>query len=121
MDAVTNIIGLVLVALGVGFTAFGVVAMFRFKSFYTRILTTAKIDTVGVITIVAGMAIRHGFSPFTGKILLVGVILFIFNPLVAHILARSAYLDGYQLETPENDTSQISKTSKTQESSEVKR
>ena len=107
MDSVTNIIGMVLIALGVVFTLFGVVAMFRFKNFYTRILTTAKIDTVGVITIVIGMVVRHGISPFTGKILLVGVILFVFNPLVTHILARSAYLDGYQLEQPENNTSEV--------------
>ena len=107
MDNITNIIGMVLVAIGVLFTLFGVVAMFRFKNFYTRILTTAKIDTVGVITIVVGMVIRHGISPFTGKILLVGVILFVFNPLVTHILARSAYLDGYKLDKPENDTSEV--------------
>ena len=107
MSSITNIVSMVIISAGVIFTAFGVVAMFRFNNFFTRILTTAKIDTVGAITIVVGMVIRHGFSPFTGKVLLLGVIMVIFNPLVTHILARSAYLSGHKLDQPANDTSEV--------------
>jgi len=103
MNGVTDIISIIIIVAGAIFMTFGIVAMFRFKNFYTRILATSKIDTVGAITIIIGMTIRHGISPFTGKLLLLGVIMLIFNPLVAHILARSAYLSGYKLEEPEND------------------
>ena len=112
MSSITDIISMVVISVGVIFIAFGIVAMFRFKNFSTRILTTSKVDTVGAITIIIGMTIRHGISPFTGKVLLLGVIMFIFNPLVTHILARSAYLDGYTMseqknDEPENDAPEV--------------
>jgi len=98
-----SIIGTIIVVIGVIFMAFGVVAMFRFKDFYTRILATSKIDTVGAFTIIIGMALRHGIGWFTGKILLVAVIMLIFNPLVAHVLSRAAYLSGHKLNDPTHD------------------
>ena len=109
MYGITDIVGMVVITAGVIFMAFGVIAMFRFKNFYPRILTTSKIDTVGVITVIIGMAIRHGISSFTGKIVLLGVIMLIFNPLVAHILARSAYLSGYRPDETENETAGVQK------------
>ena len=109
MADVLHIIGNIVVAIGVVFMAFGVIAMFRFNNFYPRILASSKIDTVGVITVIIGMVLRHGISPFSGKVLLLGIIMLIFNPLVAHILARSAYLSGYQLEDPNHDNCKVDK------------
>lgn len=71
---------------------FGVIGIYKFDTFYTRLLVASKADTVGALTLMIGMAIRHGFSFFTGKVILLAVVMLIFNPLVAHILARSAYL-----------------------------
>ena len=77
---------------------FGVIGIFKFNTFYTRLLATSKIDTVGALTLIIGVAIRHGISFFSGKVVLLAIIMLIFNPLVAHILARSAYLSGHKLE-----------------------
>ena len=85
---------------GMIFMVFGVIGLIKLPTFYTRILATSKIDTVGVLTIIIGVAILNGFNFFTGKILLLTVIMLIFNPLVAHILARSAYLSNYKEEDP---------------------
>ena len=93
------IAGEVIVAIGVIFILFGVVGLLRFKNFYTRILVTAKIDTVGVITICIGIAIRNGASFFSLKVLLLMGLLMIINPLASHIIARVAYLSGYKSET----------------------
>jgi len=93
-----QIISTLIITIGFVFMAFGVTAMFRFKNFYTRILASSKIDTVGIITVIIGLGIRHGLSPFTAKIVLLGIILVIFNPLVAHILVRSAYRSGHKIE-----------------------
>jgi len=109
MSEILHTIGNVIIAIGIVFMFFGVVAMFRFNNFYPRILASSKIDTVGVITVVIGMVLRHGISPFTGKVVLLGLIMLIFNPLVAHILARSAYLSGYQLEDPNHDNCKVDK------------
>jgi len=70
----------------------GVIGIFKLKNFFARILICGVIDTVGTITIIVGIAVKHGFSFFSLKLLLlIGIILFI-NPLITHILARSAYL-----------------------------
>ena len=75
---------------------FGLIGMFQpKKDFYYRILVACKIDTVGVLTFAIGMGIRHGFSFFTGKVFLITIIMMILNPLVAHIMASSAYKSGF--------------------------
>ncbi|MCL2235062.1 MAG: monovalent cation/H(+) antiporter subunit G [Defluviitaleaceae bacterium] len=90
----------ILLIIGLIFMAFGVVGLFRFKDFYPRILMASKIDTVGMITLLLGLVIRHGFVAdwaFSAKLLLMMFIILILNPLVAHIMVRSAYLSGYEL------------------------
>lgn len=92
------ILSYIVIAIGVGITALGVAGVYRFKNFYPRILVASKVDTVGVITIIFGIALRHGFSFFSAKALLIMVILLIINPLVAHVITKSAYLSGYPLQ-----------------------
>ena len=98
MYSLQEIVGNIIIIAGIMFMFFGVVGIFKFDTFYTRLLATSKTDTVGALTLIIGVAIKHGFSFFTGKIILLAVIMLIFNPLVAHILARSAYLSGHEVE-----------------------
>ncbi|MCL2753655.1 MAG: monovalent cation/H(+) antiporter subunit G [Defluviitaleaceae bacterium] len=88
----------IIIAIGVFFMIFGVIGIFRFKDFYHRILVAAKVDTVGMITLLLGLVIRHGFSFFSAKMVLMMIIVLILNPLVAHVMVRSAYRSGYKLE-----------------------
>ena len=83
-----------IIGAGIIFTLFGVVGIFRFKSFYARILVTGKIETVGAITLLIGVAVRHGFNYFSLKVLMLMAIMLILTPLATHIVARSAYLSG---------------------------
>ena len=83
--------------------AVGVIGLFKFKSFYLRLLITSKIDTVGMITLLIGLAIRHGFSFFSAKLIFLIAIILILNPLVAHMIARSAYLSGDKIEDYQYD------------------
>jgi len=90
------LISYIVMGIGVAFMLFGVIGIFqRKKDFYYRILVACKIDTVGFLTIIIGLAIRHGFSFFTGKLFLIAIIMMVLNPLVAHIMVRSAYNSGY--------------------------
>ena len=93
------IIGDIIVFAGIVFILFGVIGIIKFKNFYTRLLVTCKIDTVGAITIIIGIAIKHGISFFSLKALLLMLIMLIINPLASHMIARSAYLSGYQTES----------------------
>jgi len=95
---IVSIIGSVVMGIGIAFMVFGVVCIFLLKDFYPRILVASKIDTVGLLTFLLGVCLQHGFSFFSAKVLLIVVIILILNPLVAHIVTRSAYLSGYQLE-----------------------
>ena len=86
----------VVMSIGLIFMLFGVTGIFQpRKDFFYRILVACKIDTVGFLTVMIGMAIRHGFSFFTGKLILIVIIMMVLNPLVAHIIVRSAYNSGY--------------------------
>lgn len=92
-----DIIGNVVIAIGLVFLAFGLFGIFRFRNFYSRILIAAKIDTVAFITIMIGIILKQGFSAFSLRILLILLIMLIINPLAAHIITRSAYLSGYKV------------------------
>ena len=94
-----HIAGNIIIAVGVIFMLFGVIGIIRYKNFYVRILVTSKIDTVGVITILIGTAVKHGLSYFSLKVLMMMAIVMIINPLTAHMIARSAYLSGYPAES----------------------
>ena len=90
--------GNIIIAVGTVFIFFGVIGIFKFNNFYTRILVAAKIDTVGTITIIIGIAVRHGFSFFSLKAFLLLGIMIIIIPLASHMIARSAYMSGFQTE-----------------------
>jgi len=96
----------ILLGLGICAIIIGTVGIFKFKNFYARLLITSKIDTVGTITIIIGLMVRFGFSFFTGKLLILLIVVIIVNPLVSHIVARSAYLSGHskdEVESQEDD------------------
>ena len=98
--------GNIVILAGIVFMLFGVIGIFRFKNFYARILVTVNIDTVGVFTLIIGLALRHGFSFFSLKLLLLMALMMIINPLIAHLTARSAYLSGYKVENQDSDGSE---------------
>ncbi|MCL2016836.1 MAG: monovalent cation/H(+) antiporter subunit G [Defluviitaleaceae bacterium] len=107
MNEFQIILGNIIITIGVIFMMFGALGVFRFKTFYTRLLAVAKTDTVGALTIIIGLIVRQGFTFFSGKLALLAIIMLMFNPLVSHILARSAYLSGYHED--EDETSDNAK------------
>ena len=102
MSFVLEIIGFVVMVLGLILMLIGIFGIYRFKNFYARILVVSKVDTVGVITFLFGLAIRHGFSFFSGKLLLLITVILILSPLVSHMIARSAYISDHKMTDPNN-------------------
>ena len=93
---IIGILGYFVIGLGVVFMLIGVIGLFqRGKDFYYRLLVACKIDTVGLLTIAIGLGLRHGISFFTGKTLLIAIIILVLNPFVAHIIGQAAYKTGY--------------------------
>ena len=89
-----EIAGNIVMAAGAVFMLFGVIGLFRFKDFFLRLLVVVKIDTVGALTLMIGIIIKHGFTFFSFKVFLLIVLFLILNPLTSHIVARSAYESG---------------------------
>ena len=100
-------VGNVVVVIGAVFMLFGVVGIFRFENFYLRLLVSSKVDTVGALTLIIGLAIRHGISYFSAKLILLIVIMLILNPLVAHMIAATAYESKYKLEGKQAEAEDI--------------
>jgi multicomponent Na+:H+ antiporter subunit G len=95
------VISNVLVSIGLLFILIGIIGIIKYKNFYIRILITTKIDTVGFITIIVGLIFKHGFTYdlFSLKLLLLAALIFIINPLVAHVVASCANSSGYPIKT----------------------
>jgi multicomponent Na+:H+ antiporter subunit G len=96
-DSVWNIVGNIVIIAGMVFMLIGVIGIFKLKDFYPRILVASKVDTVGMFTIIAGFIIRSGITFFSAKLLLIIIIMLILNPLVAHIMVRSAHKCGFEV------------------------
>jgi len=98
MMFIREAIGLMLMLLGLVLMILGIIGVFKFKNFYARVLVVSKVDTIGIVVFMFGIMVRHGFSFFSGKVLLIVVITLILGPLVAHMVARSAYLSNYAVD-----------------------
>jgi len=108
---IITIIGDIVIGIGTLCILIGIIGFVKYKNFYTRILVTTKIETVGVITIIIGVAIKHGVSFFSFKVLLLMIMMMIINPLVSHVIARCAYLCGYKTDTKKQDKESPAKNS----------
>ena len=95
---VLYIIGSVVISIGLIFMLFGVIGLFKYKNFYIRVLVASKIDTVGVLTVTVGIALQQGLQFFSFRILLIVGLMFIINPMVTHLITRSAYESEFPLE-----------------------
>lgn len=90
----TGALGGVLLVAGLAFVLIGVIGILRLPDFYTRLHAASKCDTVGLALMVAGVAVHTGWSPVTGKVLLVALVVALVNAVGAHAIARAAYRSG---------------------------
>ncbi|MCL1995087.1 MAG: monovalent cation/H(+) antiporter subunit G [Defluviitaleaceae bacterium] len=97
MADIANIVGSVIIIIGVVFIVLGAFGIFKFKSFYPRMLVGSKVDTMGSMTIIFGIMVRHGFTFFSAKLMLIVILILVLNPLVSHIITKAAYESGHPL------------------------
>lgn len=89
-----TVLAAALIIAGVAFLAVSVLGVVRFPDFYTRAHAVAKAETLGILLVLAGLALHHGWAPGTPQILLVLVFALFTNPTALHALARAAYRTG---------------------------
>lgn len=83
------------------FMLIGVAGLFRLDGIYTRILSTSKIDSVTVITLMIGLILKSGFSGMTAKLVIILVFYLLTNPITGQIIAHSAWRNGIQADRKE--------------------
>lgn len=94
----TELIGNGLIVLGLFFVATGVYSILTYKEFYSRVVITAKVDTVGFITLMLGVMVLEGFTFTTAKVLIILIFEMMTSPVSTHAIAHSAYAAGYRVE-----------------------
>ena len=85
-----NIICIILLSLGVLFLLLGAIGILRFPDCYTRMHAAGKCDTLGSLLIISGLAVYHGVSLESAKILFIAVFIFLTSPTSTHAIARAA-------------------------------
>jgi len=93
-----EIIGTLLVFIGLIFQLFGIYGLFKYEHFYVRLSLSSLIDSAGFITIIIGLMIFKGWDFATLKLGFILVLMLLLNPLSNHILGRGAYLSNYHPE-----------------------
>jgi multicomponent Na+:H+ antiporter subunit G len=81
----------------------GMVGVFRFRRFFSRILITSTIESMGFLSILIGIVIYAGISFFALKTLLIMALFVLTNPLSTHSIGRSAYLSDMANKGDSND------------------
>lgn len=77
------------------FISFGIIGIYKYKDVYSKLLTSSQIDTVAAITTITALIIRTGLNQSSVKLILVLLFIMTTGPVSNHIIARSAYMFGY--------------------------
>ena len=92
-------------ALAAGLTCFGafvlissVLGVFRFRYALSRIHAAALVDTLGILTILAGLMVATGFSDATLKMMAVIVFLWLTSPVSSHLIGKLEITVNSELE-----------------------
>ena len=93
-------IGLILVGLFFLFAA--AVGVLRFPDVYTRSHAVSLTDSLGALFVLGGLALYEGLGTNLVKILVVLILLYLLNPVIAHATVRSAYRSGVEPWTKED-------------------
>lgn len=81
----------ILLVLSWVFFIFGVIGIFKFKNFYSRIMTSSKIDTATSILLIFALILTAKDTYFTSRYLLILVFILLTNPVTTHLIAKKKY------------------------------
>ncbi|MDZ7729835.1 MAG: monovalent cation/H(+) antiporter subunit G [Natrialbaceae archaeon] len=97
---------LVLVSLGLFFTAVSAVGIIRLPDIYSRTHTASQTDTLGAGFALAGVTLALGFDDAAIYSIFLLFFVFVTNPTAAHAIARSAHemgIEPWTSDSPEED------------------
>ena len=92
-----DIIGYILISIGVLFDIFGCIGLVRFPDVYNRLQASTKCVTLGTIVLLIGVALASGSGAMAAKAIVCAVFIVLTSPTAAHAIAKGAYSSGVEL------------------------
>jgi len=93
----SDIIGYILITIGILFDIFGCIGLVRFPDVYNRLQASTKCVTLGTVLLLTGVAVIKGVGPIAAKAMICAVFIMITSPTAAHAIAKGAYSSGIKL------------------------
>jgi multicomponent Na+:H+ antiporter subunit G len=93
----TDIIGYILIIIGILFDIFGCIGLVRFPDVYNRLQASTKCVTLGTILLLVGVALAADSGATSGKAVICAVFILITSPTAAHAIAKGSYASGVPL------------------------
>ena len=93
----SDIIGSILIIIGVLFNIFGCIGLVRFPDVYNRLQAATKCVTLGTVMLLVGVAVVAGIGPTAGKAVICAVFILITSPTAAHAIAKGSHASGVKL------------------------
>lgn len=94
VELLIRFIAVTLSLVGVFFFLVGTVGVLRLPDFFCRTHAATKCDTLGMGSILVGLAIYERFSFDAFKILVLCALVLLSSPTAAHAIARAAFRRG---------------------------
>jgi len=92
---IADMISILFMLAGLFFFTTATLGLLRFPDFFTRLHATGKGDTLAVLLSLIGLAIYHGFSLTSVKIIFIAVFMFLAQPTATHAISRAAFRCGH--------------------------
>ena len=93
----SDIIGYILIIIGILFDIFGCIGLVRFPDVYNRLQASTKCVTLGTILLLVGVAVISGLGAISAKAIICAIFILITSPTAAHAIAKGAYSSGVPL------------------------
>lgn len=90
----TSFIAVGMICVGLFFLFVAAIGVLRLPDVFTRAHAVSLTDSLGALFLLGGLALHEGFSTNSVKILVVLVLLYLLNPVIAHATVRSALRTG---------------------------
>jgi multicomponent Na+:H+ antiporter subunit G len=94
MSVIVDLLSGLLLLAGAVFSLIGAWGLLRMPDFYTRVHAASVLETLGAGFILLGLMLQAGLTLVTGKLLMIGLLIYFASPTASHALARAAMVRG---------------------------
>ena len=93
----SDIIGYIMITIGVLFNVFGCIGLMRLPDVYNRLQAATKCVTLGTVLLLVGVAVVSGWGSIAAKAIICAVFILITSPTAAHAIAKGSHAAGIKL------------------------